>query len=480
MPEWLAYINVPWVYYALMVVYSVTIVSVVFVVLSENRNPVKSLAWVTVLMLLPALGLVLYFFFGRNIKNTRMVSRHNRRLLRKREEAGGKVKLDNLGLDERSQRLIRLTRSLSGSACYSGNDVRIYTCASDKFRDLFADLAAARVFIDLQYYIIEDDEVGRQLCDILIDRVRAGVKVRVIYDNVGSFDLTSRIFKRLRKNGVEAYPFFKVMFPPFGTRINWRNHRKICAIDGNIGYIGGMNMAKRYATGGKFATWRDTHLRITGPAVISLMNAFTIDWTFMGRELEVAPKPETSVYPTNYVMQLLTSGPTMHWDTMEHLFVKAIGGACRRVFVQTPYFLPTEGLLKALQSAALSGCDVRVMMPRRSDSVLLNYASASYVRECLRAGIKIYLYEAGMMHAKTLLVDDEFVSVGSTNFDFRSFEHNFEANMQIYSREINRKMIEIFNEDIRQCSRVVAADWDSRPVGKKILESVMRLMSPVL
>lgn len=480
MPDWLAYINVPWLYYTLMVVYTVTIVSVVIVVLSENRNPVKSLAWVTVLMLFPAIGLLLYFFFGRNIKNTRMVSRRNRRRLRKREVAGSKVRYDNLGLDDRSQRLIRLTRSLSGSACYTGNDVRIYTRASEKFNDLFDDLAAAKVFIDLQYYIIEDDKIGRRLCDILIERVRAGVKVRVIYDNVGSFDLTSSIFKRLRDNGVEAYPFFKVMFPPFGTRINWRNHRKICAIDGRIGYIGGMNMAERYATGGKFATWRDTHMRIMGPAVISLMNSFAVDWTFMGRQLDDDATPDTGVYPTNYVMQLLTSGPTMQWDTMEQLFIKAIGGATRRVYVQTPYFLPTEGLLKALQSASMAGCDVRVMIPRRSDSMLLTYASASYVRECLRSGIKIYLYEAGMLHAKTMLVDDEFVSVGSTNFDFRSFEHNFEANMQIYSRDINQRMMDIFADDIRHCSRVVVADWNRRPVSKKVIESLMRLMSPIL
>lgn len=480
MPEWLAYINVPWLYYALMGVYTITIVSVVIVVLSENRNPVKSLAWVTVLMLLPAIGLLLYFFFGRNIKNTRMVSRRNRRMLRKREESVGKAKLDSLGLSERSQRLIRLTRGLSGSACYWGNDVHIYTRGADKFHDLFVDLSSARVFIDLQYYIIEDDEVGQQLCDILINRVRAGVKVRVIYDNVGSFDLTSRIFKRLRENGVEAYPFFKVMFPPFGTRINWRNHRKICAIDGRIGYIGGMNMAERYATGGKFASWRDTHLRITGPAVISLMNSFMIDWSFMGRKLVATPHPDTGMYPSNYVMQLLTSGPTMQWDTMEQLFIKAIGGATKRVYVQTPYFLPTEGLLKTLQSASLAGCDVRIMIPTRSDSMLLTYASASYVRECLRAGIKIYMYEAGMLHAKMLLVDDEFVSVGSTNFDFRSFEHNFEANMQIYSNEINRRMVDIFIDDTRSCSRVVATEWNRRPLTRKFMESVMRLMSPVL
>lgn len=476
--------DLPWVYYTLTAAYALTIVGIIVVVLSENRSPVKSLAWVTVLLLLPAVGIVLYLFFGRSIKNTRMISRRNRRRLRRHEEQGKKMRVNRLDVSDESRHLIKLTRSLQGSLPYSGNDVRVFSSGRDKIDSLLADIDEAREFINMQYYIIDDDETGTRLKDTLVHKAKQGITVRIIYDHVGSYRTRKSFFRELTESGVQAYPFFKVVFPPFGTRINWRNHRKICIIDGKVGYIGGMNIADRYITGGKtFASWRDTHIRIFGPAVASLEFSFAVDWNFMGLPLIEDHMPAASEFgqlPDNNIMQLLTSGPTSQWTSIALLFTRAIASAKKRVYIQTPYFLPTEGLLRTLISAALTGVDVRIMLPVKSDSRLLTSASASYITECLKSGMKIYFYNGGMLHAKTMIVDDEFVSIGSTNFDFRSFEHNFEANMQVYSEKFNTLMTEIFISDLEKCDRVVQSEWRRRPLLKKGEESLMRLFSPIL
>lgn len=474
------YINMTWVYWALWIVYGVTIVSVVLVVLSENRNPVKSLAWITVLLLLPAVGLILYFLFGRSIRNKRFISRRNRRRLKKHEQAKA-FDAAASGLSVENAQQVRLGQSLMGAPYYAENNARIFDNGKEKFDMLFQDLRRARRFIYLQYYIFEDDKIGNALADILIAKAKAGVKVKVIYDHVGNLKVKRRFYRRMREAGVEIYPFFKLSLLLPGSRINWRNHRKLCLIDGRIGYIGGMNVADRYIDGGKFSVWRDIHLRVTGPILRSFNHSFCYDWNFMGRPIpeDFAPsdaKPSSA----NIGMQLITSGPTGQWGNISLVFLKAIGNAKRSIYLQTPYFLPTEGLLRALQAAALSKIDVRVMMPRRADSSVLRSASFSYIKECLRAGIKVYLYEPGMLHGKVIIVDDDFVTVGSTNFDFRSFEHNFEANLFIYSKEFNARMTDIFMRDLEDSTRVLPYDWDHRPRLDKMKQSVMRLLSPIL
>lgn len=357
----------------------------------------------------------------------------------------------------------------------------------EKFEALERDIAGAREYINLQYYIFSDDSTGQRIAEALMERARAGVKVRVIYDHIGSIATKNSFFRSMREAGIEVYPFFRVAFPPFATRINWRNHRKLVVIDGSTGYIGGMNIADRYTDGGKgFAGWRDTHLRITGPAVGALQYSFAVDWRFMGRELieegvagaEAAGGVAST--PGDAGMNLLTCGPTSEWSNISYMLLKAIGNAKKRVWVQTPYFLPTESLLKGLQAAALSRVDVRVMMPRRSDSAILTYASRSYVQECILAGVKIYFYDGGMLHSKVVVVDDDFSSVGSANIDFRSFEHNFEANMMIYSPSVNSRLRRRFEDDQACSERVRGAEWRRRPVMHKALESIVRLMSPVL
>ncbi|MCM1020693.1 MAG: cardiolipin synthase [Muribaculum sp.] len=465
-----------WYYILLLIAYFGTIVSLIAVILSENRNPVKSLAWITVLLTVPVVGFILYIFFGRSLKNTRMITRRNRRRLRRRG-ATRHVDINRTNLPPECRQTAKMIQSMAGVPIYEGSTVEVLTNGRDKFNALFRDLAEARLYILLQYYIIDDDATGNRLADILIDRANNGVKVRIIYDHIGSINTKKAYFKRMSDAGIEVYPFFRVTFPRFATRINWRNHRKIVVIDGHTGYIGGMNVANRYIS----ETWRDTHLRIVGPAVTGLQYAFAVDWSFMGKPLiSNAPEmPSCNLAGAHYI-QLLTSGPTSHWSNIAMVYTELIGKATERIYIQTPYFLPTDTLLRVLQAAALSKVDVRIMMPEKSDSRILTLASASYIEECLRAGIKIYLYKPGMLHAKTIVIDNEIVSVGSTNFDFRSFEHNFESNAFIYSTDVNSKMANIFLADIEQCRRVNPGEWKRRPTSHKMQESLTRLLSPIL
>lgn len=477
-----AIFNYPFFYWLLVALYFFSIISTIAVVLSENRNPVKSLAWVTILILLPMAGLIIYIFFGRSIKNTRMISRRQKRRLLK-NEAFRKIDYPKLdaALTPESVQQICLTHSLTGASFYPGNSVEIFTNGKEKFDAMIADLWAAEKYIHLQYYIFENDAIGDQIKDILIKKAHQGVKVKVIYDHVGCLKVPNSFFNEMKEVGIEIYPFFKVTFPMFATRINWRNHRKLCIIDGNVGYIGGMNIADRYINGGKFAKWRDTHLRITGPAISALQYSFAVDWSFMGR-----PLVEEDIYQTNSKdaigvgMQMATCGPTSQWPNLAFIFQKAISNAKKRIYIQTPYFLPTENLLRTLQTAALAKVDVRIMLPRHSDSKIMTHASFSYIEQCAQAGIKFYLYNSGMLHSKTIIVDDEFSTVGSTNFDFRSFEHNFEGNMFMYSREVNAQLAEIFAEDQKECTRINISHWRKRPLIDKALESVLRLLSPIL
>lgn len=478
----LAEINLQlWVYTVLVIVYAITVVSCIVVVLSENRNPIKSLAWVTVLIFLPVVGLVFYLFFGRNPKSRHRLSRHNKRKLLHRV-AMRTLPVSKLNLEPSNRQIIKLTATVSDTPVTIGNDIEIFTDGNHKFENLKKDLRNAKHFILLQYYIFTDDKTGQEIADILIEQSRRGVNVKVIYDHVGSFSVNNRFFKRMRKAGIDAQPFLRVTFPQLANRINWRNHRKIVVIDGHIGYIGGMNIADRYVEPqGTNPPWRDTHFRLRGAAVSALIYSFASDWSYMGRPL---PRDERDFVPRNIdnqvAIQLILSGPDSKWPAISLVYQKAISSARKRIYIQTPYFLPTDALLKELQGAALSNVDVRIMMPRHCDSRLLNLASYSYITECLKAGIKVYLYETGMIHSKIMIIDDEMSVGGSANFDFRSFEHNFESTLCIYDRDFNTRMRDIFFADLQHCTKLTYARWSKRPVLQRALESTVRLFAPIL
>ncbi len=464
-----------------MLVYAVTIIACVVVVLRENRNPIRSMAWVMALIFLPVVGLVFYLFFGRSLKSMRMISRHKKRRLM-RATATRNVNLKEMPLGGDRKQLVMLSHSLSKAKFTVNNSIEIFTEGATKFDRLKEDLHKARHSILLQYYIFSDDRLGNEIADILMEKARDGVAVCVIYDHVGSFSTRSRFFGRMRDAGVDVHPFFRVTFPQLANRINWRNHRKLVVIDRKIGYLGGMNIADRYVYGtGDIPVWRDTHFRLEGDIVESLVLSFAIDWSFMGQPL--GQLEETDVRPkmSNLLgMQLVTTGPVDSWDNLSLCFMKAISMARRSIYIQTPYFLPTDALQHALEAAALSKVDVRIMIPERCDSRLLRLASFSYVTQCLKAGIKVYLYSPGMLHAKAMIIDEDLVAAGSTNFDFRSMENNFESTLFIYDREVNKRMRDIFFDDIRESRKLTFMQWRTRPLLQRLLESVVRLLAPIL
>lgn len=470
-----------WLFIIGIAVYLAIIATCIGVVLSENRNPIRALAWIIALLFLPGIGLIFYLFFGRGLKGMTMISRRNKRKLMHYSRQRGNRTQVNIGNSSYKQ-LIRLAHNLCNSPLTLNNNVKIYTDGVSKFNDLREDLRNARKSILLQYYIFLDDRLGTEIAEILISKAHEGLQVCVMYDHVGSFSASNSFFRHMRDAGVKVHPFFRVTFPQLANRINWRNHRKIVIIDDYIGYIGGMNIADRYVEGTEKGTaWRDTHFRITGDIVQSLFYSFAIDWNFLKPQLEdgyqYSPHPSD---PSDVGMQLVTSGPTDSWHTISLCFLKAISTAQKRIYIQTPYFLPTDALMRALETAALSRIDVRIMIPKNSDSRMLKYASFSYITQCLRAGIKVYLYEPGMLHAKMMVIDDQFVTAGSTNFDFRSFENNFECNLMIYDEHINSEMREIFFSDLKECTRVNPTQWYHRPLGQRALESILRLVSPIL
>lgn len=470
-----------WVAILLSAFYATIVIAAVVVVLRENRNPIRALSWIIALVFLPGIGLVFYIFFGRSLRGLHMITRHNKRKIM-HKHSPRRVNINNLELPPDHRSLVKLSHSLCHSPFTVNNEIEIFTTGKDKFDKLLNDLRNARTSILLQYYIFLDDEIGRQVADVLIQKAKAGVLVKVMYDHVGSFSARSRFFRRMEEAGVATHPFFRVNFPQLANRLNWRNHRKIAVIDGEIGYIGGMNIADRYIKGqGKGKIWRDTHFRIKGDIVESLIYSFAIDWNFLKKEPYVPDvKPAIGGVDNSCGVQLLTGGPTERWNNLALCFLRAISSARKTILIQTPYFLPTDSLFNALQAAALAKVDVRIMIPDHPDSRLLRYASFSYVTQCLKAGIKVYLYEPGMLHSKVMIIDDGFVTSGSTNFDFRSFENNFEGNLLIYDTEVNRKMRDIYFEDLNYCRKINIEKWRKRPIGQRIIESMFRLVAPIL
>lgn len=470
-----------WISLVLTIVYFVVVISCVAVVVTENKNPIRAISWTLALLFLPVVGVVFYLFFGRSIKGKALVSRKIRRKLLGKSRST-QISFECTGLNDSQIQKIKLAHNLCHAHLDAYNSVDIFTDGKAKFSQLEEDIANAKSFIYLQYYIYSDDKLGNKLLDLLATKVKEGVEVRVLYDHVGSFSTPNKFFKKMRALGIDAHPFFKVTFRKLANRINWRNHRKIAVIDGIIGYIGGMNVADRYVEVGENGrSWRDTHLRVKGPVIESMLYSFSMDWNFLRPDTEVQ-----TLLPTEYEhagdvpMQLVTSGPTDRWNNLVLCFQNAIASAKNRVYIQTPYFLPTDALLKALQGAALSGVDVRIMIPEYTDSKMLGYGSCSYVDDCLKAGIKVYQYLPGMLHAKAMIVDDDFVTAGSVNFDFRSFENNFEGNLLIYSKSVNQQMRDIFFDDLKSCSKITKSGWKKRSRHSIVLESLVRLFSPIL
>ncbi|MDR0575554.1 MAG: cardiolipin synthase [Tannerella sp.] len=461
------------------VLYCITITGLVLLILLENRNPLKTIPWVVVLIFVPGLGLIFYYFFGRENRRLRIITRRMSKRFRKHTKRSNPQKVNEI--PEQYHPLAHLLNNSNYSAIFSGSHIAVYTGGKEKFDALLEDIQKARFHIHLQYYIFNDDKIGNAIKKALIEKAKQGVIVRVLYDDVGCWDTKKSFFKEMKNEGIEISSFLKVAFPILTSKVNYRNHRKVVVIDGKIGFIGGMNIADRYVEGNKLGPWRDTHYRITGPGVYGLQASFLLDWYAVSGELmkEKEYYPDLQTY-SDMKMQIVVSGPTTQWRTLMQAFIFCISNAKKYIYIQTPYFLPTEALNQALQMAALGGIDVRLMIPERSDTWSAQMATFSYIDKMLKAGVKVYLYDKGFLHSKLLLVDDILTGFGSANFDFRSFEHNFEINGFVYQKDFALEMKGIFMQDVHNCIEIAYPVWRKRPITKRLAESFMRLFAPLL
>lgn len=457
----------------------IIVIGIVVVILSENRNPQKTLSWILVLICLPVIGILLYFFLGREHRRKYKITK---KLYRDLDITHSSLPYINSSekYPEEYKKLIKMFGKINDAPVLSGNKIEFFTSAKDKFRQLFIDIENASDHIHILYYKILDDKIGNELKKLLIKKAKLGVEVRVIYDDVGSIRTRKRFFKEMEVEGIEVVSFLEVRLPWIAQRVNYRNHRKIAVIDGKIGYTGGMNVGDCYIEGVSWGKWKDMQIRIEGNGVKGLQKVFLTDWYFTRKEV-----PQTGHYfpelfdNGNNSLQIISSGPIDAYNSIEKGIFQAINTAKKSIHIQTPYFMPTEAILTALQTASVSGVNVHVMVPAKSDSYLVDRATHSYIKDMLGYGIKVYLYTDGFLHSKSMVIDGSLVSVGSANMDIRSFELSFETNAFIYSEDSAIRAKNIFDQDVEKSQLITKSKWNKRPLVYRLMESVMRLFTPV-
>jgi cardiolipin synthase A/B len=469
--------------------YVISILIVVVFTVLENRNPLKTISWVLVLIMLPVIGFIFFIFFGQNFRKEKIIARkglRNHDLLSNLAHAQihrlteGEI-FEKPAIDEK-RILITLLLNNSSAVVTIGNEIKILQNGKATFGAIIAALEQATQFIHLEYYIFEEDEIGNKIKEILKRKASEGVEVRLIVDDVGSWELKKPFFKEMWDAGIQAYSFLQVRFPNLTSKVNYRNHRKIIVIDGLVGFLGGINIAERYMYGSKdYGIWRDTHMKIEGDAVKTLQTVFLIDWYFVSQtELHHHKYFPTLPPRGDKMVQVVASGPDSDWPAIMMGIFQAISGARKYVYIETPYFLPSESVLFALKTAALGGVDVRILIPEKSDAFITLLSSRSFIREVLDAGVKFYFYQKGFLHSKVMIVDDSVAIIGSANMDFRSFEQNFEVTAFIFDEESALELKESFLEDLTTSRQIEIEEWSSRPFIEKTKESFARLVSPLL
>lgn len=457
-----------------------TVLGVVLVILSENRNPLKSIAWILILVFLPLLGLIAYFFIGQDF--TKKYA-YRRKKYRSKDQA---FLIKSQVLEEQDYplaffNLVKLLNNIQHAPLMGGNQLMFFTRAQDKYQQMLADIEQATRFIHMEYYALENGRWGDALKDMLIRKSHKGVEVRIIYDDWGCWRTKKNYFKELIDQGIQVRTFSKVRLFPLTVKLNYRDHRKLLIVDGCIGYIGGMNISDRYVDGFSWGSWADTHSRIVGPGVLQLQSIFLSNWKRLSGESLLSedyfPLP---LAIGNNALQVVASGPESLEPEILHGLIQAFYSAKKSIYVQTPYFIPSESLANALQAAAIRGLDVRLMISKRSDMPLVQMASRSYIREMLERGVKIFFYTKGFLHSKMMVIDRELSIIGSANTDIRSFEDNLEVEAFIYGEETAQKAQEIFTIHQLDCEVVDLDRWKKRPRYKRFLESIMRLFAPLL
>ncbi|MDR2621137.1 MAG: cardiolipin synthase [Dysgonamonadaceae bacterium] len=462
---------------AIYVIYVVLIAGTVIVVISENRTPVKSIAWLVVLIFVPIIGLIIYYFFGQDTRRMRHISEKKYKEI-KDLSFKSLTYNRNIKILPEYANLINLLKNSNLSPVLQGSKIEILTDGAEMFDTMLKDISSAKHHIHIEFFIFKNDSTGKRVKEILMQKAAEGVEVRFIYDNVANWLVPKKFYHEMKKSGVQITSLMKVRFPKFAKRVNYRNHRKVVVIDGVTAYMGGMNISDNYTIN---PNWRDTQLRVKGQGVLGLQASFLIDWYSSGEAWLDDEKyfPEAQVYTGN-LMQIATGGPYSLYHNLLQATVNIIIGAKKYIYMQTPYFLPSEPLFQALQMASLSGVDVRLMVSKKSDSRYVDPAAHSYYADLLEAGMKIYEMEGKFIHAKTMVADDMLSVIGSANLDFRSFEANFEINGYIYDPVIAHQNKEIFFRDMQECREVLFEDWMKRPKWKTFFDSIVRLFAPLM
>ncbi len=473
----------------LAILYFLTVIFIAVLIILENRNPVKTISWILVLVLLPFAGIVFYLFFGQEYRKSKMFSRKGLKDLEKLRKLTLE-QLDNLPKNNfrisdqlySKKRLMNLLLSNSNAILTNNNEVKVLRNGQETFPEIFRCIEQAKHHVHLEYYIVEDDTIGNYLRELLIIKAREGVEVRFIYDDVGSWQLKRKFIRSMSDAGVKADCFMRVRFPNLTSRVNYRNHRKILVIDGETAFVGGLNFADRYQDGVPgIGPWRDTHLKVTGGGATSLQIIFMADWYFVSKEIFRGEKYFRPFESGNgKLVQVSASGPDSDWESIGQAYFSAIASATDYVYISTPYLMPTADIMTALKTSALGGIDVRIIVPGLSDAVTSKWGTNSYIEELLESGVKIYFYKAGFIHSKVIVVDGIFSSVGTANLDFRSLETNFEVNAMIYDEEIAGVLASQFLEDQNKSETVILEEWIKRPRMNKIKESFARILSPML
>lgn len=471
--------------------YIYTIINVIISIdiLLDNRDPSSTVAWILVLFLFPIGGIFLYLYIGRNHRKQKTFSKKRKEdnyilnnLFKEQINFLNYEKIFRRNMNNITGNIIPLLLKNTYSPLTINNKVKVLQNGEATFSEMLDKISKAKDHIHMEYFIIKDSHIGRKFQETLIKKAKEGVEVRLIYDAVGSWKLTKNFLKPLEDAGVEAKPFLPVTLPLLGSRLNYRNHKKILIVDGKVGFVGGINIGDEYlGKNKKLGFWRDTHLKIQGESIYILQGMFLADWHFVSNEniddFKYFPKQG---YCGETVMQIASSGPDSSWASIHQAYFSAINSAREKVYITTPYLVPDEGILLALKTAALRGVDVRLLVPIKPDHRSVFWASKSHFEELLRAGVKIYQYSKGFVHGKVFAIDNNFVSIGTANLDIRSFELNFEVNAFIYDKDVNNKVRKDFLEDLKVSNQILLEEYRKRPFIHKIAESMARVFSPIL
>ncbi|WP_091496814.1 cardiolipin synthase [Amphibacillus marinus] len=459
------------------------------IVFLERKNPMSTWAWLLVFTFVPVGGIFLYFIFGRKLTGKKLFIWDNKSKLGVRKAVENQLQLldeDSFPIPDHYQQhkdLFYLHLRNNDAILTQENEVEIFNDGEAKFDALIADIERAQHHIHIIYYIVRSDNLGWRIGRALMKKAQEGVTVRFLYDDMGSRRLSRKFISALKQSGVLVESFFPSLIPKINFKINYRNHRKLAIIDGQIGYIGGFNIGDEYlGENRKFGYWRDTHLRIVGESVTNMQTRFILDWNQASKNqiLQYEPSYYEAIPRGDVGVQIVSSGPDSEWEQVKYGYIKMIMEAEEYVYIQTPYFIPDESLADVVKIAALSGIDVRIMIPNKPDHPFVYWATYSYIGNMLEAGAKVYIYQNGFLHAKTIVVDGKLASVGTANIDVRSFQLNFEVNAFLYSEKVAAELIEHFQKDMDNSYLLTFEAYQQRSLRIRFKESVARLISPIL